>query len=203
MVIWSVKQPRRITIVAIFFEGALALIALVVGWLLGHYPQSLVTQFGTSGSHWLAGLAWGVAATVPMLAGLLLIEILPLEPLRRLDAVVQRRLVPLFRGASLVELGLVASMAGLGEELLFRGLLQDGLAQWLGGPAGEWIAIGMASLLFGICHWVSRTYAALATLVGIYLGCVWLATGNLLAPIVAHALYDFVALVYLVRFRSN
>ena len=203
MVKWSVKQPRRITIVAVLFEGALALIALVVGWLLGHYPRSLVTQFGSSGSHWLAGLVWGVAATIPMLAGLLLLEIIPLEPLRRLDAVVQRRLVPLFRGASLPELGLVALMAGLGEELLFRGLLQDGLAQWLGGSAGEWFAIAVASLLFGICHWVSRTYAVLATLVGIYLGCVWLATGNLLAPIVAHALYDFVALVYLVRFRWN
>ena len=46
---------------------------------------------------------------------------------------------------------------------------------------------------------ITPTYGVLAALIGVYLGWVWLASGNLLAPVVAHALYDFVALVVLVR----
>jgi membrane protease YdiL (CAAX protease family) len=38
-----------------------------------------------------------------------------------------------------------------------------------------------------------------ATVIGAYLGVLWLWTGNLMTPIVVHALYDFVALIYLLR----
>jgi membrane protease YdiL (CAAX protease family) len=55
--------------------------------------------------------------------------------------------------------------------------------------------------LFGLAHPMSTTYVVLATVVGVYLGGLLLVTDNLLAPIVAHAAYDFVALVYLVRHR--
>ena len=43
----------------------------------------------------------------------------------------------------------------------------------------------------------------LAGLIGLYLGWLWLAVGNLLVPIVVHALYDFVALMYLVKVRGE
>ena len=36
-------------------------------------------------------------------------------------------------------------------------------------------------------------------LIGAYLGLLWLLSRNLLAPMITHALYDFGALVYLVR----
>ena len=42
-------------------------------------------------------------------------------------------------------------------------------------------------------------YAVIATLVGAYLGVLWFAAGNLLAPITTHAFYDFVAPVYFLR----
>jgi membrane protease YdiL (CAAX protease family) len=48
-------------------------------------------------------------------------------------------------------------------------------------------------------HLVTKTYAVIATLIGAYLGVLWLATENLLAPITTHAVYDFVALVYFLR----
>jgi membrane protease YdiL (CAAX protease family) len=57
----------------------------------------------------------------------------------------------------------------------------------------------MASLLFGLVHFISRTYAALCFLIGIYLGMIWIITGNLMVPAFVHGLYDFVALAYLVR----
>jgi hypothetical protein len=34
-------------------------------------------------------------------------------------------------------------------------------------------------------------------------GATWLWTGNLITPMIAHALYDFVALVYLLRVHNS
>jgi membrane protease YdiL (CAAX protease family) len=90
-------------------------------------------------------------------------------------------------------------VAGLGEELLFRGLVQAGLARLISGPAGIWIALLAASLLFGVFHWLSTTYALLAAAAGLYFGWLLIATGSLWPPVVAHALYDFAALWYLLR----
>jgi uncharacterized protein len=50
-----------------------------------------------------------------------------------------------------------------------------------------------------VAHWLTMSYAVFATLIGVYLGILFLVTENLLAPIVTHALYDVVALSVLVR----
>jgi membrane protease YdiL (CAAX protease family) len=64
-------------------------------------------------------------------------------------------------------------------------------------------AVLVASAAFGLAHFLTATYAALAAVAGLYLGTLFLLQGNLVVPIVAHALYDFVALLYLVRrYRS-
>jgi membrane protease YdiL (CAAX protease family) len=55
----------------------------------------------------------------------------------------------------------------------------------------------VAAGVFGVCHWLNRTYAVLATLMGVYFGLLLVWTGNLWTPILAHAVYDFVALVVL------
>jgi membrane protease YdiL (CAAX protease family) len=83
--------------------------------------------------------------------------------------------------------------------LLFRGLAQAGLARLIGGEYGPWIALVAVAALFGVCHWLNTTYAVLAMLAGLYFGLLLLLTGSLWTPIVAHAAYDFIALVYLVR----
>ena len=111
--------------------------------------------------------------------------------------------MPLFRQATLTQLAVISLMAGLGEELLFRGVIQGKITQVVGGPAGNWVGAIVAALLFGLAHSVSLTYAILAALIGLYLSWTWLATGNLLVPIAAHTVYDFVALVYLVKVRSR
>ena len=60
-------------------------------------------------------------------------------------------------------------------------------------------ALAIASVLFGVCHWLNTTYAILAMLAGLYFGLLLVLTGNLWTPIMAHAAYDFIALLYLVR----
>jgi membrane protease YdiL (CAAX protease family) len=188
--------------IAGLFEGGLAVVAIVVGYLVGHSPMATIEWTAAAGPANLLALLWGGLAALPMLAGLVLAEHLPLAPLIRLRRVVRLLVVPLFRDATVIELALISLIAGIGEELLFRGLMQDALAAWIGGTAGLCIAVAASSFVFGLAHALTRTYAVLATGVGIYLGLLFLFTGNLLAPIAAHAVYDFVALLYLLRQAS-
>lgn len=119
-------------------------------------------------------------------------------PLGRLNAVVDQFLIPLFAGCTVIQLASISFVAGIGEELLFRGVLQPLLIAWLGLAAG----LILASAVFGLMHAVTPTYAVLAGLIGAYFGWFALARGNLLGPIIAHGLYDFVALIYLTRRRK-
>ena len=70
---------------------------------------------------------------------------------------------------------------------------------WLEDRTSLWLAVIAAGLLFGAGHWLSASYAVLASLIGVYLGLLFVVSGNLLAPIVAHAAYDVVALYVLAR----
>jgi membrane protease YdiL (CAAX protease family) len=88
-----------------------------------------------------------------------------------------------------VSLGIAA---GLGEEMLFRGVLQYELLNRIGRVG----AVGVSSVIFGLLHAVTPMYAFLATLASVYFGWLYLDTGNLVVPIVTHAVYDIGALLY-------
>jgi membrane protease YdiL (CAAX protease family) len=167
-------------------------VALAVGAVVG------VAPFATL--QWTSrGLAVGIAATAPLLLGLLWCLRTHVGPIARLVRMVEERVAPMFAGSSPAELALVAALAGLGEEALFRGVLQTALVPHL--PA--WAAVGATAVMFGLVHFLNLTYALLATLVGGYLGWLQLASGNLLVPVVAHALYDFIALLVLIRVKPD
>jgi membrane protease YdiL (CAAX protease family) len=193
----ALRRPSNITGIAAVFEGGLAILAVVVGLLVGHSPLTGI-QWSREAlpANGLAVL-WGALAALPMLVGLLLLDQLPLRPFVRLQRYMRRLVAPLFSEATIVELALISLIAGIGEELLFRGLIQDGLAVWISGPTGVCIGLAVGSALFGLAHALTRTYAVLAAVVGLYLGVLLLLTGNVLAPVTAHAVYDFAALVYL------
>ena len=80
-------------------------------------------------------------------------------------------------------LGVIASV-GLGEELLFRGLVQRDMTSLFG---WKWGLLG-ASLMFGIMHltWRSVPELGYTAFVGFVLGYVYYRTGSLTAPIIAH-----------------
>jgi membrane protease YdiL (CAAX protease family) len=174
---------------AIAVEGGLLGLACLAGSLLGHWP---LERFRFE--PW--GLLWGVLATLPMLAGFFAAVRWPVGPLGKIKQFSDEVIRPLMGSCSLVDLVGISVLAGLGEELFFRGVMQDWVAG-LGAPL--WVAILAAALLFGLLHAVTPTYAVLAVGVGVYLGWLYVLSGNLLAAVVAHALYDFVALVYLTR----
>jgi membrane protease YdiL (CAAX protease family) len=186
-------NPGRTTRIALFFEGGLGAVALFVGWLLGYSP--FIDQSQTP----LVAIGWGIAATGPLFAVLLVLDRFPIGPLRRVRQIAEEVILQMFGGASYVQLAVVSIAAGIGEELLFRGLVQAGLSELIPGEFAPWIALAVASVLFGVCHWLNTTYAILAMLAGAYFGLLLIATENLWAPIVAHATYDFIALIYLIR----
>jgi uncharacterized protein len=190
------QPPQSFAFLAAAFEGGLALLAVGLGWLLGVPP--LQSFFWT----W-PDVGWGLLATLPPLALLWFCLSSSWQPLRDIVRVVDELLVPLFANARLPEFAVIAMLAGLGEEMLFRGVVQTTLAHWIGGETGTWVALVIAGLLFGLGHSVTYTYVLLAAVIGIYLGAVWILNGNLLVPIIAHASYDFVALVYLVMIRKR
>jgi uncharacterized protein len=57
--------------------------------------------------------------------------------------------------------------------------------------------------VFGAAHLLTWTYAIIAAFIGAYLGLLWIWTGNLMTPMITHAVYDFVALVYFLRFYRS
>jgi len=197
------SAAARTTRLALLFEGGLGLAALVIGWLVGHWP-AVGIDLGSSlpwprvQSQFLA-IGYGLCATVPLVAALYLIDRFPCGPLKGLREIADDLIPRMFRGASVVQLAAVSLAAGIGEELLFRGLVQAGLSRLIGQPLGPWIALAAASLIFGVCHWLNTTYAVAAALAGLYFGLIFWASGSLWTPLVAHALYDFLALLFLIR----
>jgi hypothetical protein len=166
--------------VALLFEGSLIGMAGLVGWWFGVDPLA--------GFAWeLRGLGWGLAGTLPMLALFLLGYRYPVGPLRRIRQFLLDALGPSLIVCRWYDLLLVAAVAGLSEELLFRGVLHPLL-----GPL--W-----SNVLFGLVHFITPAYALLAGLLGGYLGWMLSASGNLLAPAIAHGLYDFLAFLVVAR----
>ena len=71
------------------------------------------------------GLAWGAAATLPPLVAVWLCLKCPWRPFAELVRVVDELLVPLFRNCRVAELAVISLLAGLGEEILFRSVIQQ------------------------------------------------------------------------------
>ncbi|CAM9897233.1 unnamed protein product, partial [Heterosigma akashiwo] len=141
----------------------------------------------------------GLAVSVPMLAlnfGLKFVFgsaewLLKIESSTQTSAMilfgVQNNYVKVFVGSLLLSIA-----AGVGEEVLFRGLLQNGV----GIKLGQSIGLAVASIIFGLLHNVTPVYALIATIYGFYFGFIYLATGNLAIPMIGHAFYDLVALIH-------
>lgn len=193
------SPPSRLAPWALALESSLALVAAGLGWLFDYSPLSTLRDGEPGwGDEWRAA-AVGALAALPPLIALWAWHQVSWEPARRLRDQFARQLVPALADCTWLDMFLLSIAAGVGEELLFRGLLQDGLAHAWGGPWGIALGLAVASLAFGLVHALSSAYVVLATVMGFYLGLVFLATDHVLAPVVLHAVYDFGALAYLLR----
>lgn len=166
--------------VAILFEGSLIGVAGALGWWYSIDPLAKLAWEGV-------GVAWGLGGTLPMFGLFLLANRFPVGPLRKIKHFLLEALGPSLVVCRWYDLLLVAAVAGIGEELLFRGVLHP-----LAGPL--W-----SNVVFALAHFITPTYALLAGLLGAYLGGLLEGSENLLAPIITHSLYDFLAFLVVAR----
>jgi len=198
-------QPSSLFWSVVWLEGGLVVLALVLAYF-GLYDH----QQPLRGLAW-AGFAtyffWGVIFTIPLLLVLGLMHYTSFNWVLDLRRFAISEIRPLFAGLSVGQLAIIAIMAGLGEELLFRWSIQGGITTILEPRAGlltaQLIGLLVASILFALCHALSTAYIVLTLLVGIFLGWVMIYTGSWIVPALSHALYDFVALLYLVNFSGS
>jgi membrane protease YdiL (CAAX protease family) len=182
---------KALLLITFFVEGGLFLFGLL---LMGG-SGALRSQFSFS---WSA-IAYALLLCLPMLASLYFVVRSRWAPLSRLLDEIEEKVMPIFANCNIVDLAFIAFLAGVGEELFFRGWMQALLV----GRSGVVIGILVTSLVFGILHYLSTAYFVYAFITGIYLGIIYFATDNLFIVMAIHTIYDFIALMYLVRMKKQ
>lgn len=178
----AARRPRLVRFALAFYGALLAAALLWRGAADGVLP--LWTEPG-AGVAPLRDLAAGLALAA---VALLLSRLWTARSAagRRLARALAEAIGPLDRGRIL----LLAGLSGLAEEAFFRGALQPQ------------VGLLAASALFGLAHLAPRRelapWALFAALAGLAFGALFEATGNLLAPAVAHVTVNAVNLRWLV-----
>ncbi|MCL2348235.1 MAG: CPBP family intramembrane metalloprotease [Planctomycetaceae bacterium] len=198
--LWEQFPPGMLmTIVAVQTEGGLAVAAILISWFLG-FPLLGMIEFTST------AFFEGAIAAAPIMLFFGCFFLFPWRSVEFVRRFLKTVYLDFIRHCSVTQLLLISILAGIGEELMFRGVLQTGVAQWIGGTNGQITGLLIASLAFGLVHPISKWYVLICFLVGIYLGLLFLRSDNLLIPMVAHAFYDFCAFLYLpriVRFKTK
>lgn len=166
----------------------------VLAWILANFfgdLNVLVWHDANNTAVWFDAGLGAVVGIVVVLASNVLDK--KAEWARRLGEEFGRTLGPL----STAEAFVFALASGIGEELLFRGFLQQILTEAVfSGAAADWLGLVATSVVFGLLHigpdikkfW---PWTAMAVILGAGFGWMYLYTGNVLAPIVAHFTINF------------
>jgi len=176
-------QARRVFALALFTQSLL----IVTAWAMARVLQ-LPPQWGELPRDIAIGV--GGAAALALTNYLLLVHAPANWLVRGVRAVYHEVLVPLFARFTALSIIVIGAAAGIGEEWLFRGILQP------------LTGVIVASILFGVAHVGNRgmfAFGVWATGMGFLLGGLAHVTGGLIAPIVAHGVYDMLALAYIRR----
>lgn len=173
---------------ALLFQGGIGVLGLIFIWLLS-------IPVHTGELSWFENAAGGILGAIGTYGVLLLLTHIPgLFP-----EDMERQMRGLHRFASgfgwpvLITLSI---FAGVGEELLFRGAVQG----WLAESVGDLAAIIIASLLFGLVHFISFAYFLVAAGLGLLLGSIYTVSESIVLVMIWHTVYDVIALFCLVRF---
>lgn len=144
--------------------------------------------------------------TLGVLAGLIVVAISAM-----LERVAEwaRRLSNAFAGLlgpmSWTQISVFALTSSIGEELLFRGFLQQWLSvSVLSGDFARWGALIITSVVFGLIHVgpdrkTFLPWTVMAVAMGFVLGAMYMYTGNVLAPVLCHFTINFINLTQIAR----
>jgi membrane protease YdiL (CAAX protease family) len=168
------RAPLGLVPTALLFYGAMLGAALLWSWLSGDALLYASPAAARAGVDWNRDVTAGAASAIAM--------ILISQQLTRRTRWGER--MGRFLGRLLGRLDwrrclLLAVVSGIAEEALFRGALQPR------------VGLVAASLIFGLAHFAPLRdllpWTLLSIAAGFALGALFDATGNLVAPVVAHA----------------
>ncbi|MCA9038741.1 MAG: CPBP family intramembrane metalloprotease [Planctomycetaceae bacterium] len=174
-------------------QVGMILIALAIGGFLTTPPWKLFEWSQPA-------LLLGTLGTLPLALFMLFLELLPFEGLRRIQDLLVHKVAPLVADATVKKLFVLALLVGVGEELIFRGIVQNFLMVHI----DVHLAILISSIIFAFCHFISPTYIILVFGISLYLGysSIWFSNNaemNLVPPILIHTFYDFFAFLYILH----
>lgn len=95
-------------------------------------------------------------------------------------------------GVLLVNFLMIAILPAIGEEFLFRGVLQKLFSQWI---RNEHLAILLTAFLFSFIHFQFFGFVP-RFLLGIYFGYLMLWSGSIWVPVIAHLINNGMAVLY-------
>lgn len=174
--------PRyRLLLMAFITEGGLLIFGLLLAWF---FDIKLFCQT----HHLFRDIFLGIFGTIfpfALFVFLLSEKAKKIPLIGALNNVIVNDIKTMFFNANLFDICLISFIAGFAEEILFRGVIQTKLG------------IVIASIIFGLLHFITYAYFIIATIMGFYLGFLFNYYDNLFIPIQIHFLYDFAALIYL------
>ena len=194
----EVREVEDSSRVPVYQEITLSRAALPASGLL--LIAALLCYAFASPINWFGDLGWW-AACLGFVFGVVLYLLVfvssaygPLNTRAIRD--LSRMLNGLFKNLSWGGIILLSALAGVGEELLFRVFIQGSLTDWLGPIAG----VTIASILFGLAHYLSRLYVVLTFLIGVIFGTLYYVSQSAVLIMVMHFVYDILAFTALVKF---
>ncbi len=167
-----------------FLELSLILVAFFLGWLADINPIAYLHLNETA--------LWnGLIATLPLCIIFVALNHLDHKALQELNKNLRDTLGRSLHKQHWTDLLILAMIAGISEEILFRGLIQP----WMENSWGFTAGLISSSVLFGLLHAITPLYFVMATFASLYLGlCLdYDGSRNLFTPIIIHGLYDFFA----------
>ncbi len=176
---FEIEPLNRTQILVVMGVTAILLLVISKIWQKIGSVELLPVVFDTNALVWGIGLASGITVASSIIYRLW-------SAYRESADIYLNMVIRPLLWPDLLWLGL---LPGLSEELLFRGVMLPALGLNL-------TAVIISSLLFGILHlsvagqW---PYVVWATIVGFALGYIALITGNLLIPIAAHIITNWVS----------
>ncbi|MCD4783954.1 MAG: CPBP family intramembrane metalloprotease [Candidatus Eremiobacteraeota bacterium] len=175
------KTKLPVSILIFIIEASLLLIGII--WMFVRRIPVFDDIKITSGA-----IIMGVIAGFAILASSAIFHLIDRVLFQlRMKNLIENYIYPVFSKISLPEILLIAVMSGFCEEFFFRGILM------------KEFGIITASIVFGLLHtanretWFMGVWSALA---GFVFGLLYIKTGNLFIPMVAHAVNNFIAISY-------
>jgi membrane protease YdiL (CAAX protease family) len=184
---------------------SLALVAVVLAFIGSRYPGAVPRLLGPVRPSWATvgiGIGAGIVALAVFAFGLgYLLELLA-RAIKEALPPVQETFQELARNQQTVPLLVIGSVviAPIAEELFYRGVLFTALRKRF----DLWPAMGLSGLVFGLTHYQNTLKGYLLVLLvimplGMFFAWLYAGTRTLVAPIIAHAVFNLVQVLILIR----